>query len=87
MPTIIPIRDLGKTSQISEMCHQSKGPIYVTKNGYADLVIMSAAEFDIMLEKQKMYEKLVEGMADIAAGKVSDGQQVMKALGEKYGLV
>ena len=87
MPTIIPIRDLGKTSQISEMCHQSKEPIYVTKNGYADLVIMSATEFDIMLEKQKMYEKLVEGMADIAAGKVSNGQEVMKALGEKYGLV
>ena len=41
MPKIIPIRDLKNTSVISQMCHESDEPIFVTKNGYGDMVIMS----------------------------------------------
>ena len=40
MPTIIPIRDMRDTSKISEMCHATDEPIFVTKNGYGDMVIM-----------------------------------------------
>ena len=38
----IPIRDLKNTAAISEMCKKSATPIFVTKNGYNDMVIMSA---------------------------------------------
>lgn len=41
MPQIIPIKDLKNTSEISDMCHKTEEPIYVTKNGYGDMVIMS----------------------------------------------
>ena len=41
MPNCIPIRDLKNTGEISQLCHQTGEPIYVTKNGYRDLVIMS----------------------------------------------
>lgn len=41
MPQIIPIKDLKNTSEISEMCHKADEPIYITKNGYGDMVIMS----------------------------------------------
>ena len=41
MTKIIPIKELKNTSEISDMCHRTKGPVYVTKNGYGDLVIMS----------------------------------------------
>lgn len=34
MPRIIPIRDLKNTTRISQMCKESKEPIFVTKNGY-----------------------------------------------------
>ena len=33
MPQIIPIKELKKTSEISKMCHEADGPIYITKNG------------------------------------------------------
>ena len=33
MPQIIPIKDLKNTSEISDMCHKTEEPIYVTKNG------------------------------------------------------
>lgn len=39
MPQIIPIKDLKKTSEISELCHRAAEPIYITKNGYGDMVI------------------------------------------------
>ena len=32
MPQIIPIKDLKNTSEISDMCHKTEEPIYVTKN-------------------------------------------------------
>ena len=34
MPQIIPIKELKNTAEISDMCHKSEEPIYVTKNGY-----------------------------------------------------
>lgn len=33
MPQIIPIKDLKNTAEISELCHRSEEPIYITKNG------------------------------------------------------
>ena len=41
MPQIVPIRDLKNTNKISQMCHDSEEPIFVTKNGYGDIVMMS----------------------------------------------
>ena len=46
MPQIIPIKDLKNTSAISDMCHKTEEPIYVTKNGYGDMVIMSLETFE-----------------------------------------
>ena len=34
MSQIIPIRDLKKTSEPSEMCRKVKEPVFITKNGY-----------------------------------------------------
>lgn len=31
MPQIIPIKDLKNTAEISELCHRSEEPIYITK--------------------------------------------------------
>ena len=50
MPLIMPIRDLRKTSEISELAHTKQEPIFITKNGYSDLVVMSA----------ELYERLHE---------------------------
>ena len=41
MPKIITIRDLKNSSKISKMCKESKEPIFITKNGYGDMVIMN----------------------------------------------
>lgn len=46
MPKIIPIRDLKNTSRISELCHSSDQPVFITKNGYEDMVIMSMDTYE-----------------------------------------
>ena len=38
MPQIRPITDLRNTNEISELCHSKDEPIFITKNGYGDLV-------------------------------------------------
>lgn len=41
MPKIIPIRELRDTNAMSAMCHSTDEPVFITKNGYGDMVIMS----------------------------------------------
>ena len=60
MPQIIPIRDLKNTSEISEMCHAVSEPIFVTKNGYGDMVVMSMEAFVELQFESEVYLKLQE---------------------------
>ena len=55
MPLIVPIKELKKTAEISELCHQSNEPIFVTKNGYGDMVIMSIEYYERLVAKWKNY--------------------------------
>ena len=41
MTEIIPNLDLKKTTDIKQRCHETQEPIFVTKSGYGDMVIMS----------------------------------------------
>ena len=50
MPQIRPITDLRNTNEISEICHAKKEPVFITKNGYGDLVVMSMETYESMLE-------------------------------------
>ncbi|MGH4139666.1 type II toxin-antitoxin system Phd/YefM family antitoxin [Clostridium sp.] len=68
MPLIRPITDLRNTNEISEMCHKSKEPIFITKNGYGDLVIMSIETYESQLTVVGAYKKLAEEGAHISVG-------------------
>ncbi|MBQ6255313.1 MAG: type II toxin-antitoxin system Phd/YefM family antitoxin [Clostridia bacterium] len=85
MMQCIPIRDLKNTSEISAMCKQSNAPIFITKNGYNDMVIMSAEVYD-RIRLYTIYEKMMEAEADIQAGRVSDAREALAGLRTKYGL-
>jgi PHD/YefM family antitoxin component YafN of YafNO toxin-antitoxin module len=86
MPQIIPIRDLKKTSALSEMCRQANEPVFITKNGYGDMVIMSMETYEKTMFLNDVYRKLEEGEADIKAGRVMDAFDSLKAIREKHGL-
>lgn len=48
MPQIRPITDLRNTTEISELCHAKNEPIFITKNGYGDLVVMSMETYEAL---------------------------------------
>lgn len=58
MPQIIPIKDLKKTSEISEMCHNTNEPVFITKNGYGDMVIMSMEVYEETMKKLDIYRNI-----------------------------
>ena len=86
MPRIIPIRDLKDTSAISKMCSESRDPIYVTKNGYGDMVIMSMKAYEEKMWLLDVYAKLAEAETEIQDGKTVDARSALKELRKKHGL-
>ncbi|MGV8983116.1 type II toxin-antitoxin system Phd/YefM family antitoxin [Clostridium sp.] len=58
MPLIRPITDLRNTNEISQMCHKRQEPIFITKNGYSDLVVMSMETYESQLDIVGVYKKL-----------------------------
>ena len=86
MPSIIPIRDLKNTSEISEKCHAADEPIFITKNGYGDMVIMSIEAYEKTMWLQNVYSGLDHAEEQIRNGEVRNADTSLQALHEKYGI-
>ena len=86
MPHIVPIRDLKDTAKISELCHQTSEPIYITKNGYGDMVLMSMNVYEEKLLMLDVYARLAEAENDIQAGKTPDAKAALKELRAKHNI-
>ena len=86
MPRIIPIRDLKDTAAISQMCSESTEPIYITKNGYGEMVIMSMKAYEEKLYLADVYAKLAEAEAEARGGKTEDARTALKSMRAKYGI-
>ena len=86
MPQIMPIKDLKDTSYISEMCHKAEEPIYITKNGYGDMVVMSIELFESLQRKWNMYSDIELSEQQIKEEKTKDARKALSAMREKYGL-
>ena len=70
MPQIIPIKDLKDTAAVSDLCHRVDEPVFITKNGYGDKVLMSIEISE----------------AQIKSGKTKDAKKALKSVRDKYGL-
>lgn len=85
MPQIRPITDLRNTNEISETCHKLKEPVFITKNGYGDLVVMSMETYERQLALVEVYKKLAEAEQELAQGvPLLEGEEVFKKLRNKY---
>ena len=84
MPQIIPIRDLKNTSDISRKCHESNEPIFITKNGYGDMVIMSMKMYEDQMLMNDVFNKLSDAEDQLKAGKTMDADVSINRIREKY---
>ena len=69
MPSIRPISDLrNNANDISEFCHTSREPVFITRNGVGDMVVMSVETYERQLALINLYTKLAEAEEEIANG-------------------
>lgn len=86
MPQIIPIKDLKKTSEISEMCHNTNEPVFITKNGYGDMVIMSMEVYEETMKKLDIYRNIEISEEQVKNGQVKDVKKSLENMRAKYEL-
>ena len=70
MPLIQSSTDLrNKYNEISSFCRESREPVFITKNGQGDLVVMSMETFETLNGKLELYRLLDEGRTSAEAGR------------------
>jgi prevent-host-death family protein len=85
MPQIRPITDLRNTNEISDLAHAKKEPIFITKNGYGDLVVMSIETFDSLLVDRELDAAIAEAEAEYTTdNQLIDAREALSSLKRKY---
>jgi len=78
MPVIKPISDLrNRANEISRLCHKEDRPVFITRNGQSDLVVMSQAHYDRLQAQLELYRKLDESETQAAKGAKGIGHREM----------
>lgn len=85
MPSIRPISDLrNSANDISDFCRQSREPVYITRNGTGDMVVMNIEEYERQMALIDLYGKLAVAEAEIPSGAVGeDFMTVAKQMRER----
>lgn len=69
MPSIRPISDLrNNANEISDFCRQTREPVYITRNGSGDMVVLSMQEYERQQALIDLYGKLAVAEQEIASG-------------------
>lgn len=85
MPQIRPITDLRNTNEISDLCHAKKEPVFIMKNGYGDLVVMSIETYEQIVENARIDEAIAESEAEYKVGtELLDAKEILSSLRRKY---
>lgn len=85
MPQIRPITDLRNTTEISDICHAKQEPVFITKNGYGDLVIMSIETYEAMTETVLVDAAISEAEAEFRQnGQLYDAREALASLRRKH---
>ena len=85
MPQIRPITDLRNTNDISDACHAVNEPIFITKNGYGDLVVMSIETYEQIVETQAIDNAISEAEEEYeATGILLDAKETLASLRRKH---
>lgn len=85
MPHIRPITDLRNTTEISDLCHTSNEPVFITKNGYGDMVVMSIEAYDKLLDTLKADIAIEEAENEFRTdGTLLDAKDALTSLRRKH---
>ena len=69
MPNIRPISELRNNAhEISDFCRQTGEPVYITRNGSGDMVLLNIEEYERRMALIDLYGKLAVAEREIADG-------------------
>ena len=77
---------MKNTVEVERRCAEENGPVYVTKNGYGRLVVMDIEYYERTMKKMYEAKALIDGIADVDAGRVVDGDSAIRDIRKKYGI-
>ena len=84
MPTIRPSADLRNNySEISDFCHEYSEPVFITKNGKGDLVVMSMETYELLSGKLELYSLIGTGLDQVKQGKIKSMKESLKTIRQK----
>ena len=87
MNMIRPVSDLRNNfADISKAVHETGKPMFLTKNGYGDMVVMSIEAFESLQFESEVYFKLQEAEreAELTSKRYSS-KEVLKAMRDALG--
>jgi prevent-host-death family protein len=91
MPKIRPISDLrNKFAEISKSVHQDKQPVFLTKNGVGDMVVMSHEFFEQLIVTPEILAKIKEAEAEMVGqdlGELTSAKEHLEELAVKHKLI
>lgn len=89
MINIRPISDLRNNfNDIAKICHEYDEPVYITKNGEENLVIMSTAVYERQQALLELYQKLAVAEEESANNsKTKTHEEIMEKLRGKINAV
>ncbi|MCC3372254.1 type II toxin-antitoxin system Phd/YefM family antitoxin [Cohnella sp. REN36] len=65
MPQIRPVSDLRNNfAEISKIVHETREPVFLTKNGHGDMVVMSIEQYEHMQHNTEIFAKLQEAESE-----------------------
>jgi len=84
MKTIRPVSDLRNNfADISKTVHETAQPVFLTKNGYGDMVVLSMKAYQNMQFESDVYFKLLEAEREAEhTDKRFSSKEVLKAMQE-----
>jgi len=84
MNMIRPVSDLrNHFAEISRTVHETAQPVFLTKNGYGDMVVLSIEAFQNMQFESEIYSKLQEAEREASlTNRRYSSNEVLKAMKE-----
>jgi prevent-host-death family protein len=87
MAKILPSSDLrNKYSEISNFCNTYNEPVFITKNGTGDLVLLSNAAYEELSGRKELHRLLDEGLYAMKAGGGRLAKDVFADIEKEYAL-
>lgn len=87
MNMIRPVSDLRNNfADISKTVHETAQPVFLTKNGYGDMVVLSMEAYENLQFESEVYFKLRQAELEAEmTDKRYSSKEVLKAMKEAFG--